>query len=124
MAGFAGWMHLRCVPFVRLHFRDASWRKDLIPMLGIPQLPHCLWSMSLLCSSTSLCGAEAVSHGPDCSADHVSTDARGQGGVVVQRPIPMVLVTMEVPQFRIVSVFSAELGSTADTCTASLYGAF
>ena len=26
--------------------------------------------------------------------------------------------------FRIVSVFSAELGSTADTCTASVYGAF
>ena len=26
--------------------------------------------------------------------------------------------------FMIVSVFSAELGSTADTCTASVYGAF
>ena len=26
--------------------------------------------------------------------------------------------------FKIVSVFSAELGSTADTCTASVYGAF
>ena len=36
----------------------------------------------------------------------------------------MVLVTMEIPQFRIVSVFSAQLGSTTDTCTASVYGAF
>ena len=36
----------------------------------------------------------------------------------------MVLVTMEIPQFRNVSVFSAQLGSTTDTCTASVYRAF
>ena len=54
-------------------------------------------------------GAEAVSHGPDCSADH--GDALGHGRrrpycvvvrdilVVPQRPISIVLLTMEIPQF-------------------------
>ena len=57
-------------------------------------------------------GAEAVSHGPDRSAVHGdSPDALGYGGrrpccvvvqdvpVVPQRPIPVVLLTMEIPQF-------------------------
>ena len=37
-----------------------------IPVGEIPQLPYSWWSLSLLCSSTSLRGAEALSHGPDC----------------------------------------------------------
>ena len=35
----------------------------------IPQLPYSWWSMSLLCSSTSLRGAQVFSHGPDASSE-------------------------------------------------------
>ena len=75
------------------------------------------------CSSSSVVDILLVPqrhpHGPDCSADHRhSSDAvRFQ---VVDAPV------VQVVRFHrlFISVYSALLGSTADTCGASVYGVF
>ena len=70
-------------------------------------------------SSTSSCSAEADPHGPVCSADHRdSSDAvRFQ---VVDAPVVQVVWFHRL----FISVYSAPLGSTADTSFESVYGVF
>ena len=90
-----------------------SWRRG--NPSWIPQLLRIWWSMSSLCSSTSLSWRRVISHGPGCSADHSDPPViLGQGGqcpcyageqavkipVVAQRRLPMVCQTMETPRER------------------------
>ena len=58
--------------WLQLIFKDVDIGAEADPRGPdeIPQLPYSWWSMSLLCSSASLRGAESFSHGPHGSSDH------------------------------------------------------
>ena len=78
-----------------------------------PQLP------SIVGRRHSLRSAEADPHGPDCSADHRDSS------VAVRSQVVDALAVQVVRFHRLyISVYSAMLGSTVDTYSASVFGCF
>ena len=107
MAGMAqkGFFKFVDIPFVVQ--RQIPMVQTSLQTTEIPQLPFVFrCSMSLLClpfpllSTTGVSGLDfaVYSGGPAVAVDQ----GRRQFPVVVQRPIPMVLMTMEIPQLQFI----------------------